>query len=55
MCAGMLLLCFSHKFLSDFSKQMRAVLKMVCVPILRVIISYKKANVCLHDFKSQFL
>lgn len=45
MCAGMLLLCFSHKFLSDVSKQMRAVLKMVYVPILRVIISYKKANV----------
>ena len=46
MCAGMLLLlCFSHKFLSDFSKQMRAVLKMVYVPILRVIISYKKTNV----------
>lgn len=46
VCAGMLLLlCFSHKFLSDFSKQMRAVLKMVYVPILRVIISYKKTNV----------
>jgi len=28
---------------------------MVYMPILRVIISYKKANVCLHDFKSQFL
>jgi len=46
MCAGvLLLLCFSHKFLSDFSKQMRAVLKTVYMPILRVIISYKKANV----------
>jgi hypothetical protein len=61
MCVGLLLLlCFSHKFLFDFSKQMHAVLKMVYVPILRLNKKKKKANVYVfttlnHNFYNQKL